>query len=104
MRVLNFCVDEQKISKMPGCDFSNIARGSSDYLKVHLSVSDGWSGCAKVAEFYDMLGQLRESAPVINNACTVPAVVTGGILWGIRIVGAKGNYRITTNRLEVMQS
>ena len=73
MRVLKFCVDEQKISKMPGCDFSNIARGSSDYLKVHLSVSDGWSGCAKVAEFYDMLGQLRESVPVINNACTVPA-------------------------------
>lgn len=84
MRVLKFCVDEQKISKMPGCD--------------------GWSGCAKVAEFYDMLGQLRESVPVINNACTVPAVVTGGILWGIRIVGAKGNYRITTNRLDVMQS
>lgn len=47
MRVLNFCVDEQKISKMPGCDFSNIARGSSDYLKVHLSVSDGWSGPAR---------------------------------------------------------
>lgn len=66
--------------------------------------SDGWSGCAKVAEFYDMLGQLRESVPVINNTCTVPAVVTGGILWGIRIVGAKGNYRITTNKLEVMQS
>ena len=58
----------------------------------------------KVAEFYDMLGQLRESVPVINNTCTVPAVVTGGILWGIRIVGAKGNYRITTNKLEVMQS
>lgn len=38
MRVLKFCIDEQKISKMPGCDFSNIARGSSDYLKVHLSV------------------------------------------------------------------
>lgn len=104
MRVLKFCVDEQKISKMPGCDFNNIARGGSDYLKVHLFVSDGWSGCAKVAEFYDMLGQLRESVPVINNACTVPAVVTGGILWGIRIVGAKGNYRITTNKLEVMQS
>lgn len=61
MRVLKFCVDEQKISKMPGCDFSNIARGSSDYLKVQLSVSDGWSGCAKVAEFYDMLGQHYES-------------------------------------------
>lgn len=71
---------------------------------VNLSVSDGWSGCAKVAEFYDMLGQLRESVPVINNTCTVPAVVTGGILWGIRIVGAKGNYRITTNTVEVMQS
>lgn len=47
MRVLKFCVDEQKISKMPGCDFNDIARGSSDYLKVHLSVSDGWSGSAR---------------------------------------------------------
>lgn len=40
MRVLKFCVDEQKISKMPGCDFNNIARGSSDYLKTWQSIMD----------------------------------------------------------------
>lgn len=52
MRVLKFCIDEQKISKMPGCDFSNIARGSSDYLKVHLSVSDAWIGRTNVSGEY----------------------------------------------------
>lgn len=104
MRVLKFCVDEQKILKAPGCDFSGIAIGSSEYLEVQLSFSDGWKGCAKVAEFYDVLGELRESVPIIQNSCKVPSVVTDGVLWGVRIIGEKGNYRITTNKAEVMQS
>lgn len=44
MRALKFNVKEQRIEKAKNCNFSDIARGTTGYLKAQFSFSSDWNG------------------------------------------------------------
>lgn len=100
MRILEFAVDGQKLSKKG--DFSSIVRGTKGYLKCDFDLSAiDWSGYKVVAVFERRNKEF--CVPVINGSCNVPDEVTDGSYFKIRIVGAKDTIRITTNKVLVSQ-
>lgn len=75
MRVLDFIVDKQHISKAPTCDFDGLVAGTKGYLVARFSFSSEWNGYRRAAIFkYN-----GKSYPVAlkNNMCGVPPAVTG---------------------------
>ena len=101
MRTLRFLVNQQKMIKDPDCNFSEIVSGTRGYLRADFLFSDEWKGCAVAAVFSCVDG--AEAVPVVNGACEVPGLVSDKKLWWVSAVGAKGDYRITSNKVEVRQ-
>lgn len=105
MRILKFSVDGQIIDKNEMCDFSNVVRGTSGYLRAEFSFSPEWNGCVKVAGFYSIYGE--EFKPQVldaNNGCLIPAEALKRESFVIRVFGKKKDYVITTNRFIIKQS
>ena len=103
MRTLRFIVNAQKISPDPNCDFSGLIPGTSGYLKTAFSFSSDWTGMAKVAEFRKYTCDDSVSVPIINGECMVPAKVTAGKAWYIKVIGKKGDVIIPTENCRVRQ-
>ena len=103
MRILKFEVNGQKLQKESGCDFSGIAPGTSGYLKASFSFSAEWTGMVKVAEFRTHASSEPVSVPIINNECMVPADVTSGDRWYVKVIGKRGNVLIPTGNCRVRQ-
>lgn len=101
MRVLKFIINGQKIEKDPACDFDNIVAGTEGYLQAEFYFSGEWNGCKKAAVFYS-LGK-EHAQPVINGKCEIPAEALKWDKFGVRVVGQKENYRITTGEIKVNQ-
>lgn len=103
MRVLEFIVDGQILSKNPSCDFDNIVPGTEGYLKAHFTFSHEWDGVVKVVAFWR--GN-KECTPQIlkdGQTCIVSADALKGRTFGVSILGKKDAQIITTNRAEVAQ-
>lgn len=103
MRVLEFDVNGQNLSKSKNCDFSGIVHGSDGYLKARFTFSNDWSGMVKVAEFRTHVSSEPVSIPIINNECMVPADVTGGDRWYVKVIGKRGNILIPAGNCRVRQ-
>lgn len=103
MRTLRFVVDAQKISPDPSCDFSCIVSGTAGYLKAHFSFSSEWAGMVMVAEFKKYSCDPPLSVPVIRGECMVPAEVTGGKSWIVKVIGKRGNTILPTGNCKVEQ-
>ena len=103
MRTLRFIVNAQKISPDPNCDFSGLIPGTSDYLKTAFSFSSDWTGMVKVAEFRKYTCDDSVSVPIINGECMVPAKVTGGKAWYVKVIGKRGDVIIPTGNCKVEQ-
>nr|DAI50755.1 MAG TPA: hypothetical protein [Bacteriophage sp.] len=103
MRTLKFNVKEQMIEKAKNCDFSDIARGTTGYLKAQFSFSSDWNGYAKIAVFNDAWDKVEECRPIIGNECEIPSKVLDSISFKVRIIGVSDGRRLTTNRTEVAQ-
>lgn len=103
MRVLEFDVSGQSLSKSKDCDFSGIVPGSGGYLKAHFTFSNDWSGAVKVAEFRTYSSTEPVSVPIIGNECMVPSEVTAGKAWYIKVIGKKGDVIIPTENCRVRQ-
>lgn len=103
MRTLRFTVDAQKISPDPACDFSGLVSGTAGYLKASFKFSKEWSGMVKVAEFRKYLCSEPISVPIINNECTVPAEVTDGKAWNVKVIGKRGDVILPTGNCKVEQ-
>ena len=71
MRTLSFLVNEQKISKDPKCDFSNIFPDTKGYLQAKFSFGRGWKNCKVAASFW-CLG--KEYPAIVNRdgVCLIP--------------------------------
>lgn len=101
MRILKFIVTAQAIIKDPDCDFSGIVAGTQGYLRAEFSFSAEWAGC-RVAAVFSCLGK-EYAEPVLNGGCKIPS---GALTWdsfGVRVVGQRAGYRITTNEIKVRQ-
>lgn len=103
MRILKFEANGQKLKKESSCDFSGIVPGTSGYLKASFSFSAEWTGMVKVAEFRKLTSDEPVSVPIINNECMVPADVTGGDRWYVKVIGKRGDVLIPTGNYRVRQ-
>ena len=102
MRTLEFNVDEQLIQKAPGCDFSNIAPGTSGYLVAKFTFSSAWAGCVKAASFWH--NGTEHGVLLTNDTCTIPAAALVGSKFEVSVSGARsGGYRITSTKTIVRQ-
>ena len=102
MRSLRFDVNGQKLTCAPGCDFSGLVRGTSGYLRAAFATDGAWSGCKRAAAFYTVTGK-EHARPVIDGECEIPAEVLGGPVFGVRLVGMREDYKITTNIVYIEQ-
>lgn len=104
MRILEFDVNGQSLTKSKNCNFSGIVLGTAGYLKVHFTFSSEWAGMVKVAEFRNHLyDEPVVPVPIINNECMVPSEVTDGKAWYIKVIGKRGNMIIPTENCRVRQ-
>ncbi len=105
MRTLKFIVDNQIIRKDPNCDFENLVPGSEEYLEAEFSFSREWDNCIKVAAFYSALG--IEYPPQIlkdGKTCIIPTEALEKKVFKVKIVGKNGDFKITTNKVDVVQN
>lgn len=109
MRVLEFDVKRQRITKTKGCDFKHLVAGSVGYLKAKFHFSDegnAWAGCAKAASFWK---NDKEYAVLLDadNCCDIPEEVLDGRVFYVSVTGLiKGEvseYKIDTNKIKVIQ-
>ena len=103
MRTLKFAVNAQRITSDPNCDFSGLVSGTAGYLKASFKFSKEWSGMVKVAEFRKYLCSEPISVPIINNECAVPAEVTDGKAWNVKVIGKRGDVILPTCNCKVEQ-
>lgn len=104
MRVLNYDVDKQVISKDSQCDYSNLVAGSEGYLKLAFNFSKEWDGCVKVVEFKSMRGEEYTPGYLANgHTCPIPSEATANRRFKFRILGKKEGYKITTNYMTISQ-
>lgn len=106
MRTLKFIVEDQIIRQDPNCDFSNLVPGTEGYLQAEFSFSPEWTGCARVATFYSMMG--TEYDPQIlegGRTCMIPAEALKRRTFKVQVLG-KGvdSKKMTTNKLVVNQN
>lgn len=103
-RTLEFRADKQKLSKNPGCDFSNIVAGSTGYLRAKFYFSEEWDGTMKAASFFS--AESEEHAVLLdeNDECDIPAEVLSGKYFLVSMLGAKEpKYVLQTNKMKVKQ-
>lgn len=100
MRYLKFKVTAQIIE--PVGDFSNLVPGTSNYLFSQFEFSEEWDSCVKVACFYDRKGE-EYACEIRGNKCIIPKEVLVDRYFKLKVIGARGPYQITTNKLKVTQ-
>lgn len=109
MRILEFDVDRQKITRTKGCDFKHIVAGTTGYLKAKFNFSSegyAWNGCQKAASFWK--GDEEYAVLLDNsNSCMIPDEVTDGHVFYISVTGLikgeKSDYKINTNKIKIVQ-
>lgn len=97
MKILEFIVDGQKLSRDPLCDFTGLAAGSKGYLFARFRFTKEWAGCKKAAVF--SCGANGKPYPVglKDNMCEIPAEALTGRAVQVFVVGRRPGYQITTN-------
>lgn len=101
MRTLKFIINAQEISKNQDCDFSKIVAGTEGYLQAEFSFSEEWAGC-RMAAVFSCLGK-EYPRPIKDGRCVIPAEALTWDNFGVRVVGQRDGYRITTNEIKVKQ-
>lgn len=104
MRLLEFKVNKQVLSKQPGCDFSHIVADSIGYLRARFNVSSEWDDCKKAASF-KAAGSDSEFAVLLdeNNECNIPSVALSGEYFTVYLTGVRDRYQIRTTEYKVKQ-
>lgn len=103
MRMLEFNVDKQQLTKTPGCDFGNLVAGSVGYLYAKFYFQEDWDKCStKIARFW--IGN-QEYARCLddNGCCEIPNEVLTMNKFGVSVIGAAPGYKIETNKIYVRQ-
>ena len=104
MRILEFNVRKQRLTKKIGCDFDGLVAGSVGYLRARfLFLDNEWDKCdVKIVRFWV---DNREHAVYIdeNGFCDIPPEVTAKQLFGVSLLGVAPGYKIETNRTIVKQ-
>lgn len=101
MRLLNFNVNGQKLSK--NGDFSGIVRGTKGYLKCSFNFDgEDWRNCKIAAVFKNRAGEYPV-AMSNERIVMIPPEITAEKSFKLWVVGMKDGYKITTNKLLISQ-
>ena len=104
MRTIHFIVDKQSISLDPACNVDDLVPGTKRYLQANFSFSSEWDGCVKVAAFFSNLGREYEPQVLTNGAtCIIPSEALAKSIFKVQVIGQKGDYNISTNKVIVHQ-
>lgn len=101
MRILDFIVDKQKITKSPMCDFTGLVAGSSGYLRARFAFSKEWAGYLKIAVF--SCKDCTEYAPLVGNTCQIPPQVLEGNSFKVSVIGKRGGDKLPCGCVTVIQ-
>ena len=104
MRILEFTVKQQRLTKNITCSFGGLIAGSKGYLYSKFDFPNGdWDDCTfKIASFWL---DNKESAVRLdeNNMCEIPAEVLTGEEFRVYLIGANKDYQIETNEVRIKQ-
>lgn len=102
MRTLKFNVNKLNIERDPSCDFSGLVPGTEGYIRVEFEFSKVWENTVRVVAFYD---GVKEYPAVLEDgkSCVIPPEVTKRQLFGIRVLGGREGFKITTDRIIIEQ-
>lgn len=105
MRTLRFIVEDQILKPDPNCDFSDLVPGTSQHLRLEFIFSHEWKDCVKVVGFYSPLGiEYEPQVLVAGKNCMVPAEACAKRSFKIQVIGKKGDFKLTTNKVTVSQT
>ena len=101
MRILRYKVQGQNIIRDSTCDFSNIARGTNNYIKLIFEWDEDWRYKAKVISLRNANGE--EVNVVLQSKIVLQEKITNGSMFSFQIYGKEGEEKIHTNREYVEQ-
>lgn len=104
MRILEFNVAKQRITKKQDCDFSGLVAGSVGYLYAKFYFSgDEWTRCSKKAISFWI--DDKEHALLLgdDNLCEIPSEVVRGKRFKVSVTGVTKDYKIETNKINIRQ-
>lgn len=104
LRILEFLVDKQMITKNPVCDFNNIVPGSKGYLKARFFFSAEWEGCTKVVGFSYGKTEYQPQKIDDDNTCNIPYEALKNPSFNIQVFGKRKGFQISTNKIIVNQN
>lgn len=104
MRILEFNVQKQRLTKKINCDFSGLVAGSVGYLRAKFYFSEEeWNKCStRIARFW-LDGKEEARTLDENNSCEIPPAVLTGSKFEVSVLGASTGYKIKTNKIKVRQ-
>lgn len=102
MRQLIFDVNMQLIERNKSCDFSNIVRGSNNYLECLFMFDKTWDGYVKVANITDVSGN-EYNCIVKDNRIVIPQEITQESVMYIKLIGKNKDSKIETNKCIIEQ-
>lgn len=101
MRTLKYRVQGQNIIRDSGCDFSNIIKGSNNYIRLVFEWDEQWKNKAKVISLRNANGE--EVNVVLQSKIVLQEKTTKGSMFSFQIYGKEGEEKIQTNREYVEQ-
>lgn len=102
MRDIILNLSEQTLSKIGSCDYSNIVRGSNDYLRIVLKIDIQWNNIAKVITVRT-LGGIEYNAIYESTGILLPKEVTKNSYFEVMVTGKNGNQIVKTNSVIINQ-
>lgn len=101
MRILRYKVQGQNIIRDSTCDFSNIVRGTNNYIKLVFEWDEDWKNKAKVISLRNAEG--IETNFVFRENVLLPEIVTEGSMFSFVLYGKDAKEKIQTIREYIEQ-
>lgn len=102
MRILEFDVNAQNLSKTSGCDFSGLVCGSVNFLACKFNFDSNWNGYEKVVEFTTK-GETKFYKLDETNMAAIPSVITANPFFKVSIHGINDKQTFETNTVLIRQ-
>lgn len=101
MRILRYKVKGQNIIRDNTCDFSNIVRGTNNYIKLIFEWDEDWRYKAKVISLRNSEG--IETNFAVKESAVLQEVITNGSMFSFVLYGKDNIEKVQTNREYVEQ-
>ena len=102
MRDITLNLSEQTLSKIGSCDYSNIVRGSNNYLRIVLKTDIQWNNMVKIITVRT-LGGIEYNTIYEHTGVLLPKEVTKNSYFEVLVTGKKGNQLVKTNSVIINQ-